>query len=86
MENSNHKGSEYNNIIETWEQNEKKRENANPTGTEGNTTDEAPAGNDLEQVIKQEAREYDNVNKENRVLSGDRATINDDVSGDATDE
>lgn len=78
MENSNHKGSEYNNIIETWEQNEKKKENEPFGRIEDTSANEAPVQNDLEQLIKKEAIEYENVNKEDRVLSGDRATINDD--------
>ncbi|MDB5250427.1 MAG: hypothetical protein JWQ40_4821 [Segetibacter sp.] len=78
MENSIHKGTEFKNVIETWDQNEKKKEEGSLAGTEGNTTDEAPAVNELDQLIKQEATEYDNENKENRILSGERATINDD--------
>ena len=78
MENE-HKGSEYKNIIETWEENEKKRGSLNSTGNA--TPDEEPK-NDLERLIKEEATEYDNENKENRVLSGDRATINDEGADD----
>ena len=79
MENSNHKGSEFNNIIETWEQNEKKKENESSGRIEDTPANETLAQNDLEQLIKKEAVEYDNVNKEDRVLSGDRATINDEA-------
>ncbi len=87
MENSNQKGTEFTNVIETWEQNEKKRRSAgNTSGIEKNTVDEAPAGNELEQLIKQEATEYDTENKENRILSGDRATINDDANESTLDE
>lgn len=86
MESNNHKGSEYNNIIETWNQNEKNSENGNAGRTVGNTTDQAATGNDLEQLIKQEASEYDNVNKEERVLGGDRATIKDEPGDNASDE
>ncbi len=78
MENNTHKGTELNNVRETWDQNERRRANESAAGTEGNTPDNAGAENDLEQLIKQEASEYDHVNKENRLLSGDRATVNDD--------
>ena len=79
-----HKGSELNNVSETWDQNERQRESGNAPRRED--TDEVSGGNDLEQVIKEEAAEYDNVNKEDRLLSGERASINDDTSGDAADE
>lgn len=65
-----HKGTELNNVKETWDQNERKRSNA---GTSSPTTSE-----NLEQEIKEEASEYENVNKEERLLSGDRASVNDD--------
>lgn len=67
---NNHNGSEFKNIVDTWEENEKRRAASNTP------EDDAPK-NDLEQLIKQEASEYDNENKENRVLAGDRATVND---------
>lgn len=75
MENE-HKGSEYKNIIETWDENEKKRDTLNSTG---NAAEDEEPKNNLERLIKEEAAEYDNENKENRVLSGDRATISDDT-------
>ncbi len=78
METNNHKGSEFKNVTETWDQNERQRASGNTGPTEGNTTDEAPPATELEQIIRQEASEYDNDNKENRVLGGDRATVNDD--------
>lgn len=77
MENQ-HKGSEFRNIIETWEQNERDRENGKNTDPEGALETSATTGSNLEQIIKQEAAEYENENKENRILGGDRATINDD--------
>lgn len=86
MENNIHKGTDLNNVRETWDQNERQRANENSTGTEGNTLDDAAAGTELEQLIKQEASEYDNVNKENRILGGDRATVNDDPGANASDE
>lgn len=70
MAKSIHKGTELNNVRETWEQNE--RERAGGDDAISNVSD------DLDEVIKEEAAEYDNDNKENRLLSGDRATINDD--------
>ena len=78
MENNTHKGSELNNVMETWEQNERNLQNLKATGSESSIPDEVPPTTDLEKLIKQEAEEYDNENKENRVLSGDRATVNDD--------
>ena len=81
-----HKGTELNNVSETWDRNERKIESGNAPGREGTITNEASEGNDLEQVIKEEAAEYDNVNKENRVLSGERASVNDDPRGNASDE
>ena len=80
MENSNHKGTEFNNVIETWDQNEKNLQNDSASGAKSETPGEVAPANELEQLIKQEAAEYDGENKENRVLSGDRATVNDDVS------
>lgn len=86
MENSIHKGTELNNVRETWEQNERLREKGNVAGMEGNTSNEETPRNELEQLIKQEASEYDNENKENRVLGGDRATVNDEPGDNASDE
>jgi len=81
MENSTHKGSEFNNIIETWNQNEKNGENAKNSPQESALNQEPQPENTLEQLIKQEAAEYDNVNKEERILGGDRATVSDDDPG-----
>lgn len=64
-----HKGTELNNVKETWQQNEGKTENASAPST---------TGNDLDQVVKEEASEYDDANKEERLLSGDRASVKDD--------
>lgn len=64
-----HKGSEFNNIRETWKENEKQQVNTNAPST----TDE-----NLERVIKEESSDYDNANKEERLLSGDRASVNDE--------
>ena len=63
-----HKGKELNNVKETWEQNE--RDHVNTSGT--------PVDENLERTIEKEASEYDNANKEERLLGGDRATVDDD--------
>ncbi|HTM91252.1 MAG TPA: hypothetical protein VL095_02460 [Flavisolibacter sp.] len=64
-----HKGTELNNVRETWEQNEKKNVDAGKSAT----TDE-----NLERIIEEEASEYENANKEERLLDGDRASVKDD--------
>lgn len=68
-----HKGTELNNVRETWEQNEKNRENRD---------EPVSSNNELDQVVKEEAAEYDNDNKKNRLLGGDRATVNDENGND----
>lgn len=71
-----HKGSELNNVRETWQQNEQNRESENAPqrlNTESRNLDE-----DLQQDIKEGAAEYDNARKEDRLLGGDRASLNDD--------
>ena len=69
-----------NNVSETWDQNEQKRDAANAANPGSLTDPDQPAGNDLEQVIKEEAAAYDNGNKEDRLLGGDRATRNDEAN------
>jgi len=64
-----HKGTELNNVRETWEQNEKENEKTNSSST----TDK-----NLERTIKEEASEYDHANKEERTLGGERACVSDD--------
>ena len=81
-----HKGTEFNNINETWAQNERNRNSSNtPERLENTDTDNAPQKNSLEQLIHEEASEYDRANKEERLLSGDRASVKDD-EGTAADE
>jgi hypothetical protein len=63
-----HKGTELNNVRETWDQNEREQ-----VKTGAPTTDE-----NLERLIEEEASEYDEANKEERLLGGERASINDD--------
>ena len=79
MENNMHKGSEFKNITDTWDENEKKR-------TDKDRASEDVPATGLDQVIKQEAAAYDNENKEEQLLQGDRATINDDVDADDSGE
>jgi midasin (ATPase involved in ribosome maturation) len=84
MENTSHKGTEFNNVQETWNQNERNLQNGTGAGS-GSVADETAPKNELEELIRQEATEYDNANKEDRILDGDRATVNDedtDVSKD----
>lgn len=76
-----HKGTELNNVSETWDQNERLRP-AGATGNAGTGGSDALPANDLERVIREEATEYDNDNKEDRLLGGDRASVNDDTPGD----
>jgi len=64
-----HKGTELNNVKETWEQNERERTNTNRPVT---------SNDNLDDKIQEEARQYDDANKEDRLLSGDRASVNDD--------
>jgi hypothetical protein len=73
MENTPHKGTELNNVKETWDQNERNAENT--SGSDESQT--STPSNELEQKVKEEATEYDNSNKEDRLLDGDRATVND---------
>ncbi|TKK71806.1 hypothetical protein FC093_01950 [Ilyomonas limi] len=79
MENNPHKGTELNNVQETWNENEKRREEE--SGTSDMPQEETAPATTLDKLIQQEAHEYDNDNKENRLLGGDRASVN-DVEGD----
>jgi hypothetical protein len=64
-----HKGTELNNVKETWNENEKKQKVADAPST---------TNENLERVIKKEASDYENANKEDRLLSGDRASVDDE--------
>ena len=75
MENNQHKGTELNNVQETWNENEKRREEGSEAA--GNTQPDAQPATTLDKIIQQEAQDYDNENKESRLLGGDRATVND---------
>ena len=71
MANNIHKGKELNNIKETWEQNERNRDQ--------NRNRNSPEERDeITRVIQEEAAEYDNMNSDEKLLGGERATINDD--------
>lgn len=67
-----HKGTELNNVRETWDRNEKEHEETSEPATENKK---------LEPVIDSEAREYENANKEDRLLGGNRASVNDEEEG-----
>ena len=64
-----HKGTELNNVKETWDQNERLA-----AGTDKSESDNSG----LQQVIREEASEYDEADKESRLLGGERATLRDD--------
>lgn len=70
-----HKGSELNNVRETWQQNERAEEGNGVDKTSNETTD---LPDELKQTIAEEAAEYDNTNKEDRLLDGERATVRDE--------
>ena len=80
MESNIHKGSGLNNVSETWDRNERKRENDSNPGREERVTGDTPAANDLERAIKREAADYDKDDKEDRILGGERASVNDEAS------
>ena len=84
MENGTHKGTEFNNVQETWNQNERNLQNESAAGA-GSAADETAPKNDLEKLIKQEASEYDDANKEDRILDGERATVTDENTGTSSD-
>ena len=69
MSNNIHKGTELNNVKETWRQNEKEQSNTSKSSSSGET---------LDRTIKKEASEYDRADKEERLLRGDRASVNDE--------
>lgn len=66
-----HKGTELSNVSQTWEKNE--RERAQDTGAE-----DTPAASELDRMVSEEAREYDNASAEDNLLGGDRASVRDD--------
>ena len=62
-----HKGTELNNVRETWEQNERHHVNS-PSAPEES----------MDRLIEEEAAEYDHADKKERLLGGERATVHDD--------
>ena len=72
------KKTELGNVNETWRQNERASESVNTSGTRDTASDAPVPDNELGRIIKKEASEYDDANKTERVLGGDRATVNDD--------
>ncbi|HYH15993.1 MAG TPA: hypothetical protein VD794_12265 [Flavisolibacter sp.] len=73
-----HKGTEYNNVNETWDQNERNLAREDVPGQKEVTSGGNTGSRDLDQTIKEEATEYDTTKKEDQLLSGDRASLNDD--------
>ncbi|RYY39773.1 MAG: hypothetical protein EOO08_08865 [Chitinophagaceae bacterium] len=68
-----HKGTELNNVKETWNENERNPERGvQPEPARSTSAD------DLQQTISREAESYDRRNKEDKLLGGDRATLNDE--------
>jgi hypothetical protein len=78
MENTHHKGSELKNVTDTWAENERILREENQLKEEIKIPDEAPSGDELENIVRMESNEYDHSNKEDRLLGGERATMNDD--------
>ena len=75
-----HKGTELNNVNETWRQNER-GEGSDAPGA-ANASPAAGVTDDLQQTIREEAAEYDSADKDERLLSGERATVRDDDGND----
>ena len=75
MAKSIHKGTELNNVQETWNENEKRGidPGSSVTGAEASSVSD-----DMQQTIKDEAAAYDRANKEDRLLGGERATVDDE--------
>ena len=80
MENTNHKGSELNNVQETWNQNEKNLHDKQARDSEEHLLQHIPPASELDKIISAEASDYDHANKEDRLLSGERATEHDESS------
>ncbi|MCU7549715.1 hypothetical protein OCK74_11355 [Chitinophagaceae bacterium LB-8] len=72
------KGSEYHNIGETWDQNERKRAGGEPPRKKDDNNTGTTISTDLDRAIKEEAAQYDHENKEDRVMGGERASVNDE--------
>lgn len=75
MAKSTGKGTGLSNVQETWDENEKRgAEPVNPdsAGRPSSVSD------DLQKTIEEEAAAYDNSNSEDRLLGGDRASVDDE--------
>jgi hypothetical protein len=72
-----HKGTELSNVAETWNQNEQLRKNENNRLSEDDMATTPGVSDELAETIRQEATEYDNTSHEDRLLDGERATLND---------
>ncbi|RYY86027.1 MAG: hypothetical protein EOO15_15530 [Chitinophagaceae bacterium] len=68
-----HKGTELNNVKETWQENERNPDRGVQPEPARNTS-----ADELQQTISREAESYDRGNKEDQLLGGDRATLNDE--------
>ncbi|OLY91929.1 hypothetical protein SAMN05444008_109200 [Cnuella takakiae] len=77
MAKATHRVTGLNNVSETWDRNEQRKSEENAAENDMENT-EIPAASELDRVVRDEAAEYDNDNKEDRLLGGDRATRNDD--------
>jgi hypothetical protein len=67
------RGSELNNVKETWDQNERDPDRGvRPEPVRNTSADE------LQETVQREAAAYDRASKEDQLLGGDRATVNDD--------
>lgn len=73
------KSTGLNNIRETWDQNEQRG------GSEHAGRPVAGESEDLSRVIREEAAAYDEHNKQEQLLSGERATVRDDEDGSGRD-
>ncbi|TCZ70508.1 hypothetical protein [Flaviaesturariibacter aridisoli] len=67
-----HRGSELNNVKETWNENER-----NPDRGVQPQPVSSPADG-LQSTIQREAEDYDHTSKNEQLLGGDRASINDE--------
>jgi len=67
---TNHKGSELNNVRETWERNE--RENPRGAG------EEPAVDKEIQKIARDEAEAYDREHSADTLLPGERATVKDE--------
>lgn len=72
MANHLQRGKEWVNVSETW------RENAARSSEDSQAGEPTGVSDDLQQTIEEESAEYDAANKEDRLLGGDRASVDDE--------